>query len=90
MKDFSFTFIELPKFNITDISALNNIIGKWCYFFKHAGQTHERDMKQIVGSDLVIEREYEELNQFNWTETELNTYDKELKRIMEQQKIICR
>jgi predicted transposase/invertase (TIGR01784 family) len=29
LKDFSFTFIELPKFKITDINLLTNIIEKW-------------------------------------------------------------
>jgi predicted transposase/invertase (TIGR01784 family) len=83
LKDFSFTFIELPKFKITDINLLNNIIEKWCYFFKHADETSEADLRKIIGSDQVIERAYEELNQFNWTEEELLTYEQETKRIMD-------
>ncbi|MGI2262403.1 Rpn family recombination-promoting nuclease/putative transposase, partial [Candidatus Cardinium hertigii] len=39
LKDFSFTFIELPKFNISCIEGLSTIIEKWCYFFKHAPST---------------------------------------------------
>ncbi|NSM56489.1 Rpn family recombination-promoting nuclease/putative transposase, partial [Wolbachia endosymbiont of Atemnus politus] len=31
LKDFSFTFIELPKFNKKE-DQLENIIEKWCYF----------------------------------------------------------
>ncbi|WP_342271195.1 Rpn family recombination-promoting nuclease/putative transposase [Candidatus Tisiphia endosymbiont of Parasteatoda lunata] len=83
LKDFSFTFIELPKFKITDINLLTNIIEKWCYFFKHADETSESDLRKIIGSDQVIERAYEELNQFNWTEEELLTYEQETKRIMD-------
>jgi predicted transposase/invertase (TIGR01784 family) len=83
LKDFSFTFIELPKFKITDISLLTNIIEKWCYFFKHASKTSEQDLLKIVGSDQVIERAYTELNQFNWSEAELHTYEQETKRIMD-------
>jgi predicted transposase/invertase (TIGR01784 family) len=83
LKDFSFTFIELPKFKITDINLLTNIIEKWCYFFKHASKTSEQDLLKIVGSDFVIERAYTELNQFNWSEAELNTYEQEIKRIMD-------
>ncbi|WP_341750116.1 Rpn family recombination-promoting nuclease/putative transposase [Candidatus Tisiphia endosymbiont of Sialis lutaria] len=83
LKDFSFTFIELPKFKITDINLLTNIIEKWCYFFKHANETSESDLRKIIGSDQVIERAYEELNQFNWTEEELLTYEQETKRIMD-------
>ncbi|WP_375326296.1 Rpn family recombination-promoting nuclease/putative transposase [Candidatus Tisiphia endosymbiont of Nemotelus uliginosus] len=85
LKDFSFTFIELPKFKITDINLLTNIIEKWCYFFKHADETSEADLRKIIGSDQVIERAYEELNQFNWTEEELLTYEQETKRIMDNQ-----
>lgn len=81
LKDFSFTFLELAKFKITDISLLTNIIEKWCYFFKNADQTSEADMLKIIGSDRVIQRAYEELNQFNWTEDELRTYEQEIKRI---------
>ena len=85
LKDFSFTFIELPKFKITNIDLLTNIIEKWCYFFKHANKTSEADLRKLIGSDLVIERAYEELNQFNWTEEELFTYEQETKRIMDNQ-----
>jgi predicted transposase/invertase (TIGR01784 family) len=85
LQDFSFTFIELPKFHIADIHQLQNIVEKWCYFFKYAPITKEAEVKEIVGVDQVIERAYEELNQFNWSETELNTYEKELKRIMDNQ-----
>lgn len=83
LKDFSFTFIELPKFKITDINLLTNIIEKWCYFFKHADETSEADLRKLIGSDNVIERAYEELNQFNWTEEELFIYEQETKRIMD-------
>ena len=85
LKDFSFTFIELPKFKITDINLLTNIIEKWCYFFKNANKTSEADLRKLIGSDFVIERAYEELNQFNWTEEELLTYEQETKRIMDNQ-----
>ena len=83
LKDFSFTFIELPKFKITDINLLTNIIEKWCYFFKHADEISEADLDKIIGSDQVMKRAYEELNQFNWTEAELITYEQENKRTMD-------
>lgn len=83
LKDFSFTFIELPKFKKKRIDELETIIDKWCYFFKYADETSESDLEKIIGSDEVIERAYDALNQFNWTEIELNTYEKEQKRIMD-------
>ena len=81
LQDFSFTFIELPKFKKDKISELETIIEKWCYFFKYAANTSEEDLKKLIGSDLVINQAYEALNQFNWTEQELIAYEQELKRI---------
>ena len=81
LQDFSFTFIELPKFTKDKISELETIIEKWCYFFKYAANTSEEDLKKLIGSDLVINQAYEALNQFNWTEQELIAYEQELKRI---------
>jgi predicted transposase/invertase (TIGR01784 family) len=85
LEDFSFTFIELPKFTITDIDKLSNIVEKWCYFFKHAATTSEADLRKIVGKDHAIERAYEELNQFNWSEEELIAYEEAEKRSMDSQ-----
>jgi len=87
LQDFSFTFIELPKFKITDIDLLTNLTEKWCYFFKHADETSEADLRKLIGSDWVIEKAYEELNQFNWTEEELLTYEQEIKRIMDNRAV---
>jgi len=84
-KDFSFTIVELSKFKIKKIENLSNIIEKWCYFFKYAPKTTESDLAKIIGTDEMIERAYEELNQFNWTEAELNAYEKEEKRLMDNQ-----
>lgn len=74
LKDFSFTFIELPKFT-NNIDQLTNLLEKWCYFFKYAAETKESDLKKIVGSDAILERAYEELNRYSWNEAELLTYD---------------
>ena len=41
----------------------------------------EEDLINIIGSDLIIEKAYNALNQFNWSETELIAYDEEIKRI---------
>ena len=83
LKDFSFSFIELKKFPLDKIEQLTTIIEKWCYFFKYAGETSETDLKKLIGSDLVIERAYEALNQFNWNENDLLLYEEEIKRIMD-------
>lgn len=74
LKDFSYTFLELPKFN-NNIDELKNIIEKWMYFFKHAEETSESDLRKIIDHDEIIERAFEELNRFSWNEEELLTYD---------------
>jgi len=81
LQDFSFTFIELPKFNKTNINELSSILEKWCFFFKNAAKTSEEDLEKLIGSDLVIKQAYDALSQFNWSEPELLAYDEEIKRI---------
>ncbi len=83
LKDFSFTFLELPKFN-KSIDQLSNMIEKWTYFFKHAEETTESDLKKIIGTDQIIERAYEALNRFSLSQNEMLTYDAEEKRIRDE------
>ncbi|MBA2369885.1 MAG: Rpn family recombination-promoting nuclease/putative transposase [Candidatus Protochlamydia sp.] len=78
LKDFSFTFLELPKFN-KDINQLSTMIDKWAYFFKHAEKTSEENLQKLVGNDQIIERAFKELNRFSWNDAELLTYDQEAK-----------
>ncbi len=85
LKDFSFTFIELPKFKKEKIDELHSMAEKWCYFFKYAYKTKQQDLDNIIGSDIVIKRAYEALDQFNWTEQELIAYEQEIKRVMDNQ-----
>ncbi|WP_353284736.1 Rpn family recombination-promoting nuclease/putative transposase [Wolbachia endosymbiont (group A) of Lasioglossum fulvicorne] len=81
LKDFSFTFIELPKFNKTKEDQLSNIVEKWIYFFKYADETSEKDLQKIIGSDVIIGRAYDVLNQYNWSKEERFAYDQTKKHI---------
>ena len=74
----AFSFLELPKFK-KKIHQLDGMIDKWMYFFKHGKETSEADLAKIIGSDAIIERAYNELNRFNWSEIEMNTYEQEEK-----------
>jgi len=69
------------------MDELETIVEKWTYFFKHAEETKEQDLEKIVGSDKVIQRAYEELNRFSWSEIELNTYEQVEKRERDAQAI---
>jgi len=78
LKGFSFTFLELPKFK-EEKHALTTMVDKWAYFFKYAEDTHEKDLLEIFKQDWIIQRAYEELNRFNWSEIELRTYEQWVK-----------
>jgi len=74
MKDFSFTFLELPKIN-QSLEESNTMVEKWAYFFKNAETTPEETLDSIVSRDIPLRRAYEELNRFSWNEEELRTYE---------------
>ncbi len=74
LKDFSFTFLELPKFN-KDIDHLSNMTEKWTYFFKHAENSSQEERVKLCGDDKIIDKAYEQLNSMTWNDTELLTYD---------------
>src|ERR1700722_16783978 len=74
LKDFSFTFLELPKFN-KNIDQLSNMIEKWCYFFKSAESTSVEDMLKLIENDEIMEKAYRQLDRFSWNDEELLTYD---------------
>ena len=79
LKDFSFTFLELEKFTKTK-EEISTLIEKWAYFFKHADETAEADLKEIIGQDFIIQKAYEELNRFYWNEDELSAYEAVIKK----------
>lgn len=78
LKDFSFTFLELPKFK-KKIHTLNNIVDKWMYFFKHANKESPQEIEKMIGGDAIMERAYHELDRHYWNEIELRTYEQSQK-----------
>ena len=87
LKDLQFTFVELPKFK-KGIHELTTIFDKWCYFFKYADETYEKDLSEIAGCDTVIFKAYEEVNKLGWSEAERNTYEQMIKYERDAQAII--
>jgi predicted transposase/invertase (TIGR01784 family) len=80
LKDFSFTFLELPKFKKT-IDQLKTITDKWMYFFNGCEDTSPEDLAKIIGSDMILERAYHELDRHYWSEEELLSYEQSKKYI---------
>jgi predicted transposase/invertase (TIGR01784 family) len=79
LKDFSFTFIELPKFKEAKIEELKTYEQKWCYFFKHA-EDPDNITELLKNSDEVIKRAYKELEIHNWSKEELRIYESSEKK----------
>ncbi len=75
LKDFSFTFISLPKFNKT-FEELDTLEERWCYFLKYAETTSPEDLEKIIAMGGILKKAYHELDKFYWTAQELNDYDK--------------
>ena len=79
LKDFYFCFLELPKFK-KNAHELTNLVEKWAYFFKHAPNTSPEDLKEIIGTDTILEKAYGALDQYFWSQKEIDAYEQELKR----------
>ncbi len=84
LKDFSFTFLELPKFK-KSMRECKTMLEKWAYFLKHAEDTPEYEVEPFVGNDAIFERAYKELNKSYWSEAEMNSYESDEKRVRDNQ-----
>jgi predicted transposase/invertase (TIGR01784 family) len=87
LKDFSFTFLELPKFH-KELSDSRTMTEKWMYFFKHADEMSEADLEKLVGTNVVLRHAYEELDKFSWSEEELMFYEEALKSQLDYQAML--
>jgi predicted transposase/invertase (TIGR01784 family) len=87
LKDFSFTFLELPKFHKA-VDELSTTVEKWMYFFKHASHTNPDELEKLTADDTAIRKAYEVLDQFFWSEEDLRTYEQELKSQLDEQAIL--
>lgn len=86
LKDFSFTFLELPKFD-KEIHELQTPEERWMYFFKHAPETSKEDLDAITGNNEAVKLAYDEMNKYNWSEIEFNTYEQEVKRELDNRAV---
>jgi predicted transposase/invertase (TIGR01784 family) len=72
LKDFSFTFVELPKFT-KEPHELETIEEQWYYFLKHAEESN--DINAALANNPEIREAYDVLERAHWTESELMAYD---------------
>ncbi|WP_168464252.1 Rpn family recombination-promoting nuclease/putative transposase [Wolbachia endosymbiont of Ctenocephalides felis wCfeT] len=88
LKDLQFVFIELLKFPKNEVKQLENIVEKWCFFFKYAEDTTDEDLKKIARRAPVIKQAYEELNKFHWDEKDLLAYEERIMDLRKEEAII--
>ncbi|MCP5509109.1 MAG: Rpn family recombination-promoting nuclease/putative transposase [Chlamydiales bacterium] len=81
LKDFSFTFVELPKFNLT-FDELTSLEEQWYYFLKNTNDTAH--LPTLIANHPEIKEAYEVLDRFNWNEAELNAYDRVFRAISDE------
>lgn len=85
LRDFSFTFVELPKFN-KGLKDLRTIEDKWYYFLKHADESD--NIEEIIANHQEIKEAYDVLDRFHWSEEELQRYEKMVMNIADAQAIL--
>ena len=72
LKDFSFTFIELPKFT-KKIEELESLEDHWYYFFKHTRE--DNNINELLAANPDIREAYDIVDRIHWSEQELKAYD---------------
>ncbi|MBV6340401.1 Rpn family recombination-promoting nuclease/putative transposase [Candidatus Magnetobacterium casense] len=71
LKDFEFTFIELPKFTKTE-AEVESIVEKWVYFIKNA---YSLEMVPKSADFVEIKEAYEIANEGTWSKKEIEVYE---------------
>jgi len=80
LNDFKFVFVELPKFCKIE-AELETVEDKWIYFLKNASKLEA--IPEVI-KERAIKEAFEVVNQFNWTEAELDYYVRRSLRIYDQ------
>ncbi|MGL9762973.1 MAG: PD-(D/E)XK nuclease family transposase, partial [Wolbachia sp.] len=89
LKGFHFVFIELPKFKKDKVEQLESTVERWCFFFKHAEDTTDEDLKDIEEKSPIINLAYDELNKERWSEKDLVAYEERLMDLRKEEAILA-
>ena len=73
LTDFSFTFIELPKFKKSE-HELKSTLDKWCYFFINT--PNDNSVENTFAKDATLTKCLHELEVFGWDDEELALYER--------------
>ncbi len=89
LKDFSFTFINLPKFIAqTNGKIPTTLEEKFYYFLAVADQMQGDAVEKLQTGATVIKKAFNELSALNWSEAERNAYDSVEKRERDHEAIL--
>ncbi|CAN2104742.1 MULTISPECIES: Rpn family recombination-promoting nuclease/putative transposase [Wolbachia] len=88
LKDFYFTFIELPKFPKSREEQLESVVDRWLFFFKYADETTDEDLRKIAEKSPIIKLAYDELDKFHWNEKDLITYEERIMDLHKEEAIL--
>ena len=75
IKQMSFSFLELSKFN-KEFDELNNDIERWAYFFKNASHIEPKDLAKILSENSVLSDAYKALEISGYTPEQLLEYER--------------
>jgi predicted transposase/invertase (TIGR01784 family) len=73
LRDFLYTFLELPKM-VKESHELTTMVEKWAYFFRYAPESCSGLDLLIQGCE-IMERAVHELERYNWSPEEMASYD---------------
>ena len=81
LKDFSFVFINLPKFEKQRKKKPSQLSleEKFYHFLYHGEEMSPKELKEFAQKDLFILQAAQEVDGSNWSEEEYNTYESALK-----------
>ena len=85
LEKISFTFIDLVKFDKQCTKPIDHLTleEKFYYFLSHAKDMDDEALTKLVGSDKIIKKAFDELQRFGWRENDLQRYERETKRVMD-------
>ena len=75
LKQMSFSFLELSKFN-KEFNELENDIEKWAYFFKNASHIDPDDLKKVLDEKSELGDAYKVLERSCYTPEQLLEYER--------------
>lgn len=87
LKDFQCVFIELPKFTKNKVEQLESTVERWCFFFRYAENTTDKDLKDIAEKAPIIKLAYDALDKFSWDEKDLAAYEERVLNVQKEEAI---